>query len=102
MAKFQKGQSGNPKGRPKGARDKNREYIQDWVLSVIGSNSLELLERFKKLRAKEQWRIVVSLLPFAIPRQTEAKVNADVDLSLLTDEQINYLIKEITNGIDDY
>ena len=31
MAKYQKGQSGNPNGRPKGSTNEKTAYIRDWV-----------------------------------------------------------------------
>ena len=56
MAKYQKGQSGNPNGRPKGSTNEKTAYIRDWVISVIGSNGQRLAQNFPHLSRKEQWR----------------------------------------------
>ncbi len=80
MAKYSKGQSGNPKGRPKGSTNEKTAYIRDWVISVIGSNGQRLLQDFPRLSRKEQWRVITGLLPYVLPRQHEAIIDANVDV----------------------
>ena len=98
---FKKGQSGNPKGRPKGSTDEKTKYIRDWVVSVIGSNAQELLQKFNKLSVKERWRVITQLLPYAIPKQTETKISGDIDLSTLSDEQLDKVLSKIINEMKD-
>ena len=82
MAKFQKGQSGNPKGRPRGSVDEKKAYIRDWVISIIGSNGKRLEQNFSYLSRKEQWRVATQLLPYVLPRQHEAVVDASIDANM--------------------
>lgn len=82
MAKYQKGQSGNPKGRPRGSVDEKKAYIRDWVISIIGSNGKRLEQNFSHLSRKEQWRVITQLLPYVLPRQHEAIVDASLDASM--------------------
>ena len=82
MAKYQKGQSGNPNGRPKGSTNEKTAYIRDWVISVIGSNGQRLAQNFSHLSRKEQWRVITQLLPYVLPRQHEAIVDASLDASM--------------------
>ena len=67
MAKFKKGESGNPKGRPPGPSEvtaKNRE-----VFKAIISNEIDQLpEILGRLDDKTRLEIVIKLLPFAIPK----------------------------------
>lgn len=81
MAKYQKGQSGNPKGRPRGSVDEKKAYIRDWVISIIGSNGKMLEQSFTRLSRKEQWRVITRLLPYVLPRQHEAIVDANLDIT---------------------
>jgi len=81
MAKFQKGQSGNPKGRPRGSVDEKKAYIRDWVISIIGSNGKRLEQNFSHLSRKEQWRVITQLLPYVLPRQHEAIVDANMQVT---------------------
>ena len=82
MAKYQKGQSGNPNGRPKGSTNEKTAYIRDWVISVIGSNGQRLAQNFSHLSRKEQWRVITQLLPYVLPRQHEAIVDTSLDANM--------------------
>ena len=101
MAKFEKGKSGNPNGRPKGSRNEKTEYIRDFITQLIGQNASRLLDKFNKLPLREQYKTMIALLPYTIPKQTEARFRGQIDLSLLTDEQIDQVIEEITTNFDD-
>ena len=78
---FKKGKSGNPNGRPKGSVNEKTAYIRDWVISVIGSNGQRLLSDFQRLPRKEQWRVITQLMPYVLPRQHEAVIDASVDVT---------------------
>lgn len=81
MAKYKKGQSGNPNGRPRGSVDEKKAYIRDWVISIIGSNGKRLEQNFPYLSRKEQWRVITQLLPYVLPRQHEAIVDTNLDIT---------------------
>lgn len=100
MAKFQKGQSGNPKGRPKGSQNEKAKYIKDWLISLIGSNAKDISQSFRNLPMKERCKFISSILPYVLPKQTESKIKANVDLNNLSDEQIDNIISEITINVD--
>lgn len=100
MAKFQKGQSGNPKGRPKGSQNEKTKYIKDWLISLIGSNAKDISQSFRSLPMKERCKFISSVLSYVLPKQTESKIKANVDLNNLSDEQIDNIISEITINVD--
>lgn len=81
MAKYKKGQSGNPNGRPKGSVNEKTAYIRDWVISLIGSNGQRLMNEFPRLSRKDQWKVLVGLMPYVLPRQHEAVIDANVDVT---------------------
>lgn len=98
MAKFQKGQSGNPKGRPRGSVDEKKAYIRDWVISIIGSNGKRLEQNFSHLSPKEQWRVIPQLLPYVLPRQHEAILDASIDANVHTPEPV--ILRVVTSKKD--
>lgn len=101
MAQYKKGKSGNPQGRPKGSTNKKTTYIKDWIISLIGSNAQSLAADFNNLPRKEKWKVITSLMPYVLPKQTESKVNANIDFNQLSDEQIDSIITSIEININD-
>lgn len=99
MAQFKKGQTGNPKGRPRGSTSEKTRYIKEWALSLIGSNAQSMSENFKNLPSKEKWRVITQLLPYVLPKQTEARVKADVNFSQLSDEEVDNIVSQISTNI---
>lgn len=101
---FKKGTSGNAKGRPRGSTNEKTKYIREWVISLIGANAQNLQNDFKRLPVKERFKVITSLMPYVLPKQTEASINAKIDLNLLTDEQLDEVINEISESLnsDDY
>lgn len=99
MAQFKKGESGNPKGRPRGSTGEKTKYIRDWITSLVGSNAQSLSENFKHLPSKEKWRVITQLMPYVIPKQTETKSKSGRNFSQLSDEQVDNIISQISTEI---
>lgn len=99
MARFKKGQSGNPKGRPKGSMNEKTKYIREWIVSLIGSNAKTLGDRFKRLDTWEQFKIITQLMPYVLPRQVEQKLRHNIDFANMTDEQLDDIINSMTKTI---
>ena len=99
MAQFTKGKSGNPKGRPKGSKNEKTECIRQWVLQLISTNAKDLLKDFQSLSLEQQWKVIATLLPYAIPKQQETKISGDIDLNSLSDEQLERLVEGLANKV---
>lgn len=96
---FEKGKSGNPQGRPKGSMNEKTTYIRDWIVSLIGSNAQSMMNDFNRLPLKERWRVITQLMPYVLPKQTEAKISGQLDFNSLTDAQLDEVIKSIADKI---
>lgn len=83
---WQPGQSGNPKGRPRGARSRLTEKVmgaikRDWV-----KHGDSVIERVREDYPAEYLRYVLSLLPRSVILETEEGPEADP--ADMTDEEL--------------
>ena len=74
-------------------------YIRDWIVSLIGSNAQSMMNDFNRLPLKERWRVITQLMPYVLPKQTEAKISGQLDFNSLTDAQLDEVIKSIADKI---
>jgi hypothetical protein len=88
---FKPGQSGNPKGRPKGSRNKLSE---DFVAALQADFEEGGVEAIQSMRAADPGgyvRVIASLLP------KEFKIETTSDL---TDEQLDARIRTLANLVE--
>lgn len=71
MARFQKGISGNPTGRPKGSTNTLSGSVKESISEFVLQQVENLPELWEQLKPREQARLLCSLLKFIVPIQKE-------------------------------
>ena len=92
-----KGKTGNPNGRPKGSPNKDTVNLRGWVQLLIDNNRQQLEKDLKGLDPKDRWAVIEKLMGYTMPKMQS--VEAKVDYSNLTDDQLNTIINKITNDL---
>jgi hypothetical protein len=83
---FKKGESGNPYGRPIGAKNKSTSKVKDFYLELLEGN-LENIQSWLNQTAAEDPKgaldFLIKLSPFVIPKKTETDMTIDAPLNII-------------------
>jgi len=70
---FRAGQSGNPAGRPKGARNKVSEKLLEALAEDFDTHGKDVIEKVRAERPHDYLKIVASLVPKQMEHMGETK-----------------------------
>ena len=65
---FEQGISGNPEGRPKGAKNKNIMQLREMINGFLETNFEKIICDFEELKPKERVKLYCDLLQYGLPR----------------------------------
>lgn len=81
MAKgFNKGKSGNPSGKPKGAVNKTTLKAKELIMNAIDEQSVnfnEVMGTLKEDEPREWAKIMVKLMDFVLPKKIDVTTDGD-------------------------
>ena len=97
MARQKNDGRGRIGGRSKGTPNKVTSTIKDWISQIIDDNREQVEKDLRKLSPKDRLQVFEKLMQYVIPKQQS--VRADIDLSKLSETQIDLIVEELTKNI---
>lgn len=90
---FKKGNSGNPAGKPKGAKNKVTLQLRELITQFLEERFETIVSDFKKLEPKERVKFYCDLLQFGLPKLQST--STEIEFEKLTDEQLDEIIERL-------
>lgn len=90
---FEKGNSGNPDGRPKGTNNKLSKQLRETINDFLETNFEVVINDFEKLTPKERLKFYCELLQYGLPKLQAVQMGTEFEN--LSDEQLNFIINEL-------
>ena len=90
---FKKGMSGNPAGKPKGAKNKVTLQLRELITQFLEERFETIVSDFKKLEPKERVKFYCDLLQFGLPKLQS--VSTEIEFEKLTEEQLDEIIERL-------
>lgn len=94
MARPKNDGKGRLGGRAKGTPNRVTATAKEWLTALIDKNRRQIERDLKQLEPKERLHILEKLMQYVIPKQQA--VSATIDFESLSDEQLDYIIDELT------
>ena len=92
---FKKGESGNPAGRPQGAKTKVNEEIRQRIVSFLGNNFDSIENDLQELEPKDRIKFYIDLLSFGLPKLKQVELTNDPDA--ITHEDLDLILNMLAD-----
>jgi len=97
---FEKGVSGNPSGKPPGARNKTGLQLRETITNFLSENFPKVIEDFNSLKPRDRVKLYCDLLQYGLPKLQS--VSLGFDLERLTDDQLDEVIEQLKQSAKDF
>ena len=65
--KWQKGQSGNPGGRPEGSKNKSTQKIRESIQLIVENNIESIQDSLDQMNPKDKMKFILDLIKLVLP-----------------------------------
>ena len=97
MARYQKGESGNPTGRPPGAKNRVNDEIRTRINTFLDENFETIQSDIKDLEARERVRFYIELLQYGVPKLKQTELKTEFDFDNLSDNELTALFNRVNS-----
>ena len=80
---FEKGQSGNPSGRPQGAKSRVNDEIRTRINTFLDENFETIQNDVMQLEPRERVRFYIELLQYGIPKLKSTDLKTDLNDNII-------------------
>lgn len=97
--RYEKGQSGNPAGRPKGAKNKAGAELRLKIGDFLTDNFERLEADFHEMQPQDRLRMFAMLLPYCLGKKQELSIEGQ--LNTLPESELDEILetlREKANG----
>ena len=103
---FQKGKSGNPSGKPKGAINKTTKEIRETITYIVSHNLESFQSDLDALSPKDRIKVLVDLIQYITPKlkgvgyREVIEYPESPDFSGFTTEELKYYFDKLCDDDD--
>lgn len=90
---FEKGISGNPEGRPKGATNRTSLQLREMITDFLENNFEKVVSDFGELKPKDRVKLYCDLLQYGLPRLQAVQI--ETEFERLPEDQLDKIIEEL-------
>lgn len=90
---FEKGISGNPEGRPKGATNRTSLQLRELITDFLENNFEKVVSDFGELKPKDRVKLYCDLLQYGLPRLQAVQI--ETEFERLPEDQLDKIIEEL-------
>lgn len=94
---FRPGESGNPKGKPKGAENKLTKEIRAKIGLILNNNIDKVQSDLDKLEPKDRLNILLQLVKYVTPQLKAIEVDTTIQDN---NNRFNPIVIEYNNGTE--
>lgn len=90
---FEKGKSGHPEGKPKGAKNKITKDLRKAITGFLQDNFDQVQAEFNSLKSEPKIKLYIDLLPYALPKMSSVEIT-----NFLTDQDVDPIANKLLNS----